>query len=282
MDFNGPVPPLGMRFPGTAHHAADYALWAVTILLAIGAARELYRRRSPLGLVLLLGGAIALFNEPVDDILGLVWHPRIGQDTVLDTIGPVPMWGLPTYIIFFGGIPWLLLRELERHEFTLRKFWAGVGLTFAADLLIELPLLQTNLYVYYAHGSVPMSIARFPLYWLMINTTGPILCAAILYAVPDYFRGYRAPLLLLLPIAADAACSIVVGLPVYSALHAPSATGAVRWAGAALSFLIGLALLDAESRFIRHRTAVRHARSSVQRVQRANERGASPIAGLRA
>lgn len=257
MDFNFPAGPQDMVFPHTAHVWADAVIWLVAAGLFAYALHDWRTTGSPLGVILLIGGGIALLNEPVDDVLGLVWHPRLHQNTVLDTIGPVPMWGLPTYIIFFGGIPYVLLKELRRHQFTVRAFWIGIAITFAADLLIELPLLQADLYTYYADGSVPMSVAGFPLYWLLINTTGPILCAAVLYAVPDHFTGWRAPFLVLVPIAADAACSIVVGLPVYSALHAPDATALVRWAGAAVSVAVGLFILDAEARWILARTAAR-------------------------
>ena len=99
-----------------------------------------------------------------------------------------------------------------------------------------------------------MSIAGFPIYWLFINTTGPILCAAILFQARDYFTGWRTPFLLLLPLAADAACSIVVGLPVYSALHTPETTALLRWGGALLSCGIGLVIFDAESKWIMART----------------------------
>jgi hypothetical protein len=95
-----------------------------------------------------------------------------------------------------------------------------------------------------------MTVARFPVYWLLINTPGPILCATILYTAPGYFRGWRAPLVVLLPFVADAACSIVAGLPVYTALHAPAAGTAVTWAAALLTCAIGLLLLDAFARVI--------------------------------
>ncbi len=249
LDFNGPIGPSQMVFPAV-HVWADAVLWGIVAVLAILALIELIRTRSPLGLVLMLGGAIALFNEPVDDILGLVWHPRPGQNVVLNTIGPVPMWGLPTYIIFFGAVPWLLLRELQKLQFTMRAFWTGILITFVLDVLIELPLLAVDLYVYYPVGNVPMSILGFPLYWLMINTTGPILCAAILFGAGDYFHGWRKPFLVLLPLLTDSACSMAVGLPVYTGLRAPWATDAVRWGGAVLSCLIGLLVLDASAKFI--------------------------------
>ncbi len=143
-----------------------------------------------------------------------------------------------------------LLRELQKGRFTVRKFWIGIGLTFLLDLLIEVPLLQADLYTYYADGDVPMSVAGFPLYWLLINTTGPILCAAILFQAPSYFKGWRAPFVILLPVVADSACSVAVGLPVYTALHAPDATDLWRWGGAALSCVIGLMILDGLAKWI--------------------------------
>jgi len=265
--FNLPTAP-DTTFPA-AHIWADVAIWAVTIGFLVYCIVDGRRTRSLLGLILFLGGAIAYLNEPVDDILGLVHHPRPGQNVVLDTIGPIPMWGLPTYIIFFGAISYVFLREIQTRGFTLRAFWTGIAITFAIDLLIELPLLyaQGGLYQYY--GDTPMTIFRFPLYWLVINTTGPILCAAVLHAVPGYFKGWRAPFLLLLPLMCDAACSIVVGIPIYSALHAPGASDLVRWAAALLSCAIGIFLLDALSRWIQHTTR--------RREREATERGLGEI-----
>jgi hypothetical protein len=249
--FNFPEPPDTV-FP--AHHVwADVIIWAVAIALAAKCALDWRCSGSPLGLVLMLGGAIAYFNESVDDVLGLVHHPRPGQNVVLDTIGPVPMWGLPTYIIFFGAIPYLLLRAIQRKGFTLRSYWIGLFATFVVDLAVELPLLQTELYQYYAYTTTPLTIARFPLYWLFINTTGPVLCATVLYSVPGYFTGWRRGLLVLLPVVGDSACSIAVGLPVYTALHTPGMGPVGLWAGALLTCGIGLVLLDAFGRCILHR-----------------------------
>ena len=252
--FNFPQPP-DTTFPYTAHVVADIVIWTVAGVLFVYCLIDLKRTRSPVGLALMAGGALAYFNEPVDDVLGFVHHPRPGQNIVLDTIGAVPMWGLPTYIIFFGAIPFLFLRAIEKRNFSLRTYWIGLGITFLADLAIELPLLQTDLYQYYGYGDVPMEVARFPIYWLFINTTGPILCAAILFGVPGYFKGWRSPLVLLLPVVTDSACSIAVGLPVYSALHTPDASDLVRWGGAALTVVIGLVLLDGFGRWILARKA---------------------------
>ncbi|HWJ82473.1 MAG TPA: hypothetical protein VNS55_09575 [Nocardioides sp.] len=244
--FNFPAAP-DTRFPGV-HVWVDLAIWTIAILCAVHCLRDWRRTGSPLGLVLLLGGALAYLNEPVDDVLGLVHHPRAGQNIVLDTIGPVPMWGLPTYIIFFGFVPLVVLREIERKGFSPRVFWAGVLSTFVLDLLLELPVLYVDggLYQYYGPGGeAPLTLFRFPVYWLFINTTGPIMCAAVVLTFRDHFRGWRAPFLVALPLMTDAACSIVVGLPVYSGLHVPDAPGAVPLLAAAATCVVGIFVLDA-------------------------------------
>src|ERR1700751_3282481 len=100
-DFNFPAGPLHMLFPHAAHLWANGVIWAVAGTLLLLALNDFRRTRSLLGIALLAGGALAYFNEPVDDILGLVWHPRIQQDTVLNTIGPLPMGGGARDITFF-------------------------------------------------------------------------------------------------------------------------------------------------------------------------------------
>jgi hypothetical protein len=57
------------------------------------------------------------------------------------------------------------------------------------------------------------------------------------------FTGWRAVYLLFLPMVCDAAGSVAVGWPIFSALNA-QASAPVRWLAAALTITIGLAALD--------------------------------------
>ena len=246
-----------MVFPVVPQTVAELVLWLVTAGFTLYALREWKQTGSPLAIILMIGGAIALFNEPIDDVLGLVHHPRTNQNIVIDTIGPVPMWGLPTYILFFGGATYLLLKTLQTLKFSRKHFWYGIFATFILDLVIEIPLLHFDLYRYYSFGETPMTIAKFPLYWLLINTTGPILCAAILFAAPGFFKGWRALYVLFLPLVTDAGCSAAVGLPVYSVIHMENISEFTRLGGAILSCAIGLAILDASERWMSYETTLK-------------------------
>jgi hypothetical protein len=100
-----------------------------------------------------------------------------------------------------------------------------------------------------------MEVGGFPLYWLLINVGGPVLTAAVLAAAPQYFRGWRALALVLLPMTTDAACSVAVGWPVYSAINQPHLAQIFQWGAAVLSIVIGLLLLEGLGRFITGRTS---------------------------
>lgn len=255
MGFSFPHPPIHLTFSSSAQTGAEIVCFAAAASFLIFAMLEFRKVRSFVPFLLLLGGIIAYFNEPFDDTLGLVWFARPHAHVWLHTLGPVPLWGMPTYMIFFGGMPYLFLKLFREGRFTLKRFWICAAGFFLLDLAIEVPVIQLHLYSYYSFGgSPPMEIGGFPLYWMLINVPGPVLAATIMYTVPQYFRGWRAPLVALLPLVTYAGCAVAVGLPVYSAIHSPHTAEAVRWGAAVASIAIGLLILDALSRVIMART----------------------------
>lgn len=238
--FDLPATPDGTQMPGTAQCVATVSM-AVLVAGFIGyAVAALVRRRSPTLGLLLVGGAVSYLNEPIDDVLGLVWHPVAGQWTVLDTFARVPLWGLGIYIVFFGGIPYLILQSLRR-GMTRRQLWGWVGVLAVVDVAVELPVLASGIYRYY--GDAPLQIGGFPVYWIGINAVGPLALAVLLLAARDTFTGWRALYLLFLPMIFDAAGSVAVGWPIFSALNA-HASAPVRWLAAGLTIAIGLVALD--------------------------------------
>lgn len=245
--FDLPSPPPGLQFPQTPQVYITVIMLTLAGAFVLYGLYQWYRSRSPLAPLLLLGGAVCYLNEPIVDVLGLCWHPRPGQWVALHTFGPVPLWGLGIYIIFFGGMTHVLLQQARR-GITRKQFWIGVLAFFAADLACELPILHYGLYHYY--GQPPFELMGLPLYWLFINTPGPLIDVALLLRAPQFFRGWRMLLIPLLPMTTDAIGSVGAGWPIFSALNTPDSTVALKTGAALLTAAIGLLLIDALSRVI--------------------------------
>src|SRR5262249_45066226 len=156
---------------------------------------------------------------------------------VVNTFGPLPLWGLFCYIVFFGAGTYLFLR-LMRRGVTRRQFWTGVLSLMVVNLAIEVPLLPTHLYYYYGYHTPPMTVAHLPLYWLFLNVGGPLLAATVLLGGESFFRGRGVLLAALVPMSAYAAYSLAAGWPIFSALHAPRLAQGFVWGAAVLTIAI--------------------------------------------
>jgi hypothetical protein len=216
MGFNFPKPPPNLAFPETAQNIANVVMAALVVIFVAYALLELARGRGPLALILLAGGAVSYLNEPMLDVLGPLWHPRPNQDVAIETFGPVPLWGLGIYIVFFGGGTYILCRLFPR-GLTLRQFWCGVGGFFAVNLAVELPLLDAGLYQYYGYQDPPMMVGGLPLYWLFVNAGGPLLSATLLLVARRWFTGAKVVFAVLVPMTVYSAFSMAVSWPVYTA-----------------------------------------------------------------
>jgi hypothetical protein len=185
-------------------------------------------------------------------VLGLLWHPTIGQWVAVDTFRAAPWWGVFVYAICFGGLPYFMLVDFRRSGFTARRAWTWIGVFWIVDVLVEIPILSSGLYVYY--GDPPMDVLGLPLYWLFMNIAGPLETAVILLLAGSYLRGWRVLLVAALPVSLDAAGSSIVGWPVFSALHAQAGAG-VRYLAAVVTVALGFAVLAATISFAAARSA---------------------------
>ena len=249
-----PTPPSYLEMPHTAQIVYTI-IWAVVVAGFIGyAVVEIARRRGPLLAVLLIGGAVAYFNEPIDDVLGLVWHPRPNMWVALDTFSPVPLWGVFVYMALFGGIPYLMYRAFQRGV-TAKQVWIWVGVFWIADIAVEIPAINSGMYTYY--GEPPFKVFGLPLYWFAINIGGPIETAVLLLVFCSLFTGWRMLLLVPIPMVLDAAGSVGIGWPIFSALHA-EASMPVKYLTAILTIAFAVVMLQLTIRYAaEHRGAVR-------------------------
>jgi hypothetical protein len=238
MGSNIPVP-TGMHTPETAHHII-FAIVAVSLAgLFVYSFFEWRRTGKPLMTLLILGGALCCLNESLVDILGRCYFPTDGWmgQTLLGR--SVPVWVDITYAIFFGAFPYFLYLLLKRGT-SRRAMWLAIVTFWVANMILELPLLGSNLYVYY--GVQPFKVGGFPLFWLTINVLGALSAAVVVTCTERFLTGPRLLLVVLVPFACYMA-SWVVDMPGFWALNS-NASNAVKWAAVGLSVALGVLAID--------------------------------------
>lgn len=184
------------------------------IVLAVRWSRQM---RTVLPLLFLVGGLLAMFNEPIVDHNGLVWFPTHGQWTLYTTFGiSQPIWLALAYVWFFGGQPLVVWRKLEQGA-PARSLWKMFAVVVVVDILLEHPGLYANLFLYY--GDQPFTFTRFPLWWGVVNATTPIVVATLVHLLRPYFSGRRVLAVVLLFPMVQAATNAGTAWPVWNLLN---------------------------------------------------------------
>jgi hypothetical protein len=238
-----PQPPVDtLVMPAGPQRVITIILGVLVTGLVVAALRDWRRSHSPVYLLLIIGGTLAAANEPIVDVLGLCFHPAIAGWTAFETYGrPIPAWAVLAYPMFFGGLSCLVIMFL-RHGATRKNFWLGVTAIFIVDLVLELPLLNADVYVYYGYQPFKV-LGLFPIHWLLINGLGVLLIAAPVVKWPRFFRGPRSLFLLILPPLGQFAAA-AIAIPVFSLLntHAPEI---FLWVADAATMALGLCCFNA-------------------------------------
>jgi hypothetical protein len=178
-----PIP--NMQLSSTKHLIAEgitFVVWFGVLAWAISVAR---RNRSPLPLLMMLGGAITYGYEPVVDTLGKCWLPSTHQWTLFTVLGRhMPVYGVFVYSAFFGGfsiMAWSYLKAGRDPKGLWRLYVVAILIN---TFLFETPAILIHFYRYYGHQ--PFNFWGFPLWWPFVNTAGPIAGGALAYVLSEH------------------------------------------------------------------------------------------------
>lgn len=257
-----PVPP-DLVMPGTAETVATLGTAAVAVI-AVGFAVGLgLRHRTPLYLLVLIGGVLACLNEPMLDVIGGCLHPQTGGWTVFTAYDrPIPLWAVIAYGLYFGAVPLVVLAFMRQAAGPRTRLLQCIGVIFAANLLIEIPILAGDVYVYY--GEQPFKIfGLFPLHWLFINGVGAALIAVVLYLFGDRLTGMKQLYWLSIPPTAQVV-ALGISTPAFT-LYNTEVSSFWKWVGSATTMVIGAAALRAIAQMVPVRATGSDAQASVER-----------------
>lgn len=173
------LPPVYMTTPLFAQTVVTGVLFGLYAIAIVAAIIEWRRSGAPLMFFLLIGGALCCVLEPLWDVISHIWFAIPGQWAGMRAFNiSVPIWGYPAYALYFGLTAYLLLIQLRR-GIGLRALRVAFALLIVGNLLLEIPILQTGIYVYY--GNQGITVGGMPLYWLFIQVGSPLATAVVIH-----------------------------------------------------------------------------------------------------
>jgi hypothetical protein len=238
-------PPRDMVAPDTIQTVMTVGVGTVLALLLIGITVLCVRKRTPLYLLIMVGGAICMFNETALDILGHCYFPEQGDWQAYETLDrPIPAWVAFSYVAYFGGLTALEVFCLRRGV-SRTQILIGLATIEGLNCLLELPPLKQDLYTYY--GEQPLRIAgEFPAVWLVFNCVGSFLAASIIFRALPYLKGPRMLFVLLIPPVCQHA-AFWLGVPYVAAINSDVSHGVMTLAALitiSLGALVVYTLID--------------------------------------
>jgi hypothetical protein len=232
-----PIPPVDTVFNATAGTATMYIVGALAAVVLAYGLKYWRDTKSPIVLLMMLGGLTTTLVEPLLDIIGAAWHPIHGQRTAFELMGRrIPWWVLASYLCYFGAIGSLNYLSF-RKGVTMRGVWLWCFVPIIFDVGQEELMMHFNLYYYY--GQQPLIVLwKFPWWWAATNSMGEFLGISLLAFMGESLRGWR---LLLIPIVMpimDVVGYAVVGLPPVIAINTQNVAPLVSQLAGVASFAL--------------------------------------------
>lgn len=189
------------------------AVLVALVAMATNAVRLWRAKGDTIPLLLIAGGALCVFLEPIVDLLGLCWYPRGSELEIFELLGrPIPFLVLPGYSFFMGGLTVIALHRLE--VVGPRGLLRLYPLMILLELPFEILAVHTEVYVYY--GQQPLRIAEFPVWWLFVNTMVPVVAAVLLRPMRPWLVGPMVLVVIPLLPAVDAGVNAAFAWPTWT------------------------------------------------------------------
>jgi hypothetical protein len=208
-------PVMNVRSPGDG--VVALVLFTALALVTVAAALRFAAGRGDgaVGVLLLacLGSMLAVFNEPIFDLLGKIYYPANNSPTYFTAFDrPIPAFLLAGYMPFVGVLPFVLAEKIRdgvsRRALCLFAFGSFLGV-----VLVESLGTGTDSWVYY--GEAPMK-------WLGVApqmAAVPLVAAALLLVLTPHLRGAQRLALVFVGPVSLAAVYAGAGWPMYVALY---------------------------------------------------------------
>lgn len=250
MQFQHPPVPVEM----SANVTASWGFLAFTLVSFVAtlmwAVRLGVRSRDWLPLILMGGGALCGFLEPLGDILGATFYPLNTPLLVFELFGRhIPLYVFVGESMFFTTAVYYAYRFLAT-GMSVARLMIIIVVFSLFDAAMEMTAIHFHVMTYY--GNNPTLVLGLPLYALIQNGALAVVGGwAILIAMPHLAGMQRMLLIPLIPIAFGLQAFIATW-PMYLALNAGASRSTLLLVGALVTVTnAALPLLCIYSRSVR-------------------------------
>lgn len=210
--------------------AAAMLAWAGYIAL---------RQRSPVPLLLVLGGFTATLMEPAVTYLGHVVHPEPGQVVLFKTIDRAIPWHIALlYMTGFGLFYLAIYNRLVRGTLDRGFIWKTVVITAICCFFGEAYPVSQGLWVYYGYHPLRLWDATAPVTWNWLNACCMLTSLTIMLLALPRLKGAARLLLLALAPAGAFMGHMGAGYPMYNAMNSALPVWALELSGVASVALV--------------------------------------------
>lgn len=232
-----PIPPVNAVAPDDVSMMATAFFSTIALIAFCYSLYHWKSKGSVVPLLITLGGGLTVVVEPFVNLLGGCWHPVNGQDEVFRLLGrPIPWWIVAVYFAYFGaqGVAMYLMIKKGAKRVMIASAFA---VPLIADIIIELTLLPTGLYIYV--GNQPLILAGWlPLWWICCNSIGVFVGVSLIVMLEPYLTGPRKLLILLLPSIGDMVGYSAVGLPSWVVINMQTIPNWLVQTGGVATFIL--------------------------------------------
>lgn len=175
-------------------------------------------------LYLFLGCGLAVFYEPINNVLGLCTYPEINQLTWISTFGrDIPVYIGFVYFFYFSATVLWLMRRIEA-GISQRQWWTYYAAFTVVVTCFEFVPISRGWWMYYGDHQA-LRVLGFPMWWWVANGYCLFGIATLLHHLRrKVLTGGRAVLLIPIYPMALFALHGAVAIPVFTALNSTDST----------------------------------------------------------
>jgi hypothetical protein len=209
-------------------------LTLIAALLVLAAATMIsLKRKTPVPVLMVIGGLVAILLEPVVTYLGHAEHPRIGQAIMFETMGRPTPWHIGLgYMAGFGIFYLIIFSKFGDGTLTRASVWKITLISALCYFLGEAYPVQHALWVYCDYQPLWLWHGTAPVTWNLLNATCMLTSATLMLFAAPYLKGICKLMLIPLAAAGTYMGHFGAGFPMYNAMNSTLPHWAVQLAGA--------------------------------------------------